>query len=465
MLKLTLNKKLALATLLALTGLGFFFIRADRQFIDLAPSDPFIVLTSNSIVEQTFLTSEPNLSRVNLYFKPTIRTLPVEDITISIKSDEQTLGTSFASTSFIDGEGFTNFNFDPALNTRAVDQLTLTIHVPPTLDGALKLRQRDFDGSFDPSTYQLTVNGQAQDDPIAYHVYTKTTPPLAIQLGGLLLLAPLLLYVPHLAIYIITVAALYVIPAALLTKDPNLLIPFIYSAGALAGMYTLLRSYKIDLIPALAGAHLFAFTTWLPLHWTAGRELYAALYILPLLVLAFRRPPHHSAKRILLTILLLIVAILSIASWQLPSQPVNLPPAQARDIFLDPVQNPLADKVSNISWSHYGAYIGVITSLLTLIGIAWQGWPHKGYLLTGILALTIILSAPSLIIPSPHFSILVIFSASYFAAWGMQALKNIISRSRHDRVATTVIAAITLLALLDLWQVAAHIFGFALGYD
>lgn len=446
--------------ILALSSAGglFLLVKTDREFINLAPSAGAahgVELRSHSTYEQSFIATRATITRLGLFFMPITEDLPDATITVAIKRAGKIITEQSLSAAFLDGENFSQIRFHPPLAVTDGEQLTVSISVPPALDNTLRLQQRQPDATFSTANVSFSVDSQVQDAPAAYQVFYAWRPSLAVQIGGLLILAALFLIIPSLPLYVLGTSILFIAPALLFKSFP--LIDFFYAALALSGMTMLLREHKLPLLPALFGAHVFAFTTWLPLHALAGREYYAAFALLPLLVSPRRR-------QLLPVIILAVFLIILFGHWTpLPSFPDQV--ADFRDIFFDPNQVPDSQKVPGYTWDNFGSYIGMVSATLSLVGLIWQGRRHKLIVLIGLagalLALIPFLTktlAHFLPLPPTHFIILTTFAAAYFAAFGLYGLRRYLQPIRHvkDLVVQTVIVLLVIIALLDLWQVAAN---------
>ncbi len=433
--------KLSVAVLAAAAGVLLISVKTDREFINLAPTPGVrhgLVLGSDADVRQTFTAIRDNVTRLGLFLVPVQEDIPAGAISLSVSQGDTLLATRAIPSQFIDGENFAQVRFQPPLKTVKGQQLSVAVAAPPKLDGLVRLQQRSPDQTFSTHNVQLTVNGQPVQAPAAYQVYYSYRPPLAVQMGGLLIFTALFLFVPMLPLYVLSAALLFLVPALLLGSFS--LITFIYAALALAGMTMLLRDHKVPLIPALLGGHIFAFTTWFPLHVLAGRDYYALAALLPLLLSRRRR-------QLLPVILLSAVIIIFAGQW---TAPAGVPDsfAHPRDIFLDTNQVPASQKVPGSSWDNFGSYIGPAAAALAIIGLLWQGRRRQLPAFIGLAGFL----APS------HFIILTTFAAAYYAAFGLYGLARFLNPDPHakDLTVPVVIFLIFVVALLDLWQVAAR---------
>lgn len=444
MKNLSNKSRFFLVVILVVIGSLLLSVESDRLFITLTTTPGVassIVLDSESTYQQKFIATRSSITRLGLYFVPVVDNIPHDDVTLRISKGNQLLVEHNIPIAVIDGENFTQVHFASPLAVNHGDQITVDISVPPTLSKSLRLQQRQPDDTFSTDNVSFLINGQIQDAPAAYQVYYLWRPYLALQLGGLLIILAALLLIRSatatLPLYVLGSSILFIAPALMHGSVP--LVTFIYAALALASMTMLLRERKIPLLPALLGGHIFAFTTWLPLHVLAGREYYALVALLPLLISSRRR-------QLLPVIVLAAIIILFFGSWT-PSPTVPDQIAHPRDIFLDPNQIPDSQKVPGYTWDHFGSYVGIISSALAVIGLIWQANRHKLIALLGLIGVL----APS------HFIILTTFALAYFAAFGLHGLKLYLQPIRHtkDHLVNLVIFLIFLITLLDLWQVAA----------
>ena len=465
---MTLLAKICAITALAGSGVCLLFIKTDREYINLAPTegiDAGMVLEAGHLYEQTFIARRPTITRLGLFLRPTQTSIPLGDVAIEVRDKEKTLGQAALPLAFIDTEGAAQIRFSPPLTVTEQQAITIVISVPPPLSGAVRLQQRDLDDTFDATNVSFVRDGVTQDQPAAYQVYYRYRPLLAQQLAGLLLLGAGLLILPNLLVYILGLGVIFVLPLNGLVGFNWIL--FAYTAVALAGMIVVLHKDRLSLLPALLGANIFAFSTWFPLHLQGGRASYALAAALPLLfVLTARHKELSPRRRLHLWGALALFATLIL--WLVPLFPPATPGpsgiAQPRDVFLDPNQVAVAVKVLGSTWDHFGSYVGVINAALAVLGISFHGWRRKEVLVLGglgaLAAFSPLYRLPGLPIPPQHLVIMVTFAIAYFAAAGLFILQRFLHASPpgRDRVVTTVIALIVLIALLDLWQVAAATF-------
>ena len=133
--------------ILALSSAGglFLLVKTDREFINLAPSAGAahgVELRSYSTYEQSFVATRSTITRLGLFFMPTIADLPDATITVAIKRADKVINEQSLSAAFLDGESFSQIRFYPPLAVTDGEQLTVNISVPPALDNTLRLQQR-----------------------------------------------------------------------------------------------------------------------------------------------------------------------------------------------------------------------------------------------------------------------------------------------------------------------------------
>ncbi len=168
-----------LAIIIGFTGLALFFVKTDRAFVTFSPIEGqtnAIVLESGQTYAQTFPAIGNNISRVSVFLRPAAKQIPEGEVPVSLAIAGQTF-TQKVPTAFIDSEGAAQARFTPPLRTAKDMPITLTLQVPDNLSGQIRAQVHE-PGEF------------------AYQVYSSYTPSLAIQIGGLLLLAALITAFP-----------------------------------------------------------------------------------------------------------------------------------------------------------------------------------------------------------------------------------------------------------------------------
>lgn len=470
------NLRLSFSVFLSILGILLLLTTTDREFINLQPTEGAehsIILESSKTYQQTFTATRPSISRLGLFLSPASRDIPSDNVSIIVSLKGKTVAEKIIPAEFIDGGSAAQVNFSPAIYVSTGNSITVEVRVPPSLNKKLKIQERLPDSSFSTTNVAFYIDGTKQASPLAYQVDFAYRPALAIQLGAFVILIAILNIFPYLQLYIIGISSIFSLPLLLLG---NFSWPiFIFTSIALAGMVLLLDRRKLTLLPALFGAHAFAFSTWLPLHDTAGRNMYAALALLPLLFLIIPRDAlNQNRRKKIITAAALIILLLSIFSnIGIPDKIAPLT-AHPRDIFLDPIQPPSSIKVIGASWDHFGSFLGLTVLSLAAIGIIWQGLKQKAILITGIAGALLALippitslSANILPVPPQHFIILTTFSLAYFSAWGLFGLQQYLRpppTSTHSKniLITVIISIIAFIALFDLFNVAATTLEFGL---
>lgn len=469
--------KIVCSVALLVMGLALLAVRVDREYINLQPAEgesASVVLTAGHTFQQSFPATRPNISRVSLFIRSAAVDLRADNIQITVATGD-TVEQRLLPTSLIDQEGATSVRFHPPLPTRTGQIVTITVSVPHTLDGMLRVQTRPLDNTFDPGTVTFSIDGKPQTSPLAYMVHFRSTPALAVQLGGLALLAALLIWLPSVSLYVLGVSALFLAPAFQLGSWP--LVEFAFTAIALAGMTAYLRQVGLELTPALVGGHAFAFSTWYILHAQAGHSFYVIAAALPLIFMLAHQPltqPSRRQKQLLATISLLVLLALTQIPGITFASALDAT-ASPRDIFLDPVQNAAAVKVLSpsgqaLAWSHFGSYLGPINSLLAAIGLIYVAKRHRAIVACGLIGALLALTplhrpaAALLPIPSQHLIILTTLALAFCAGFGLSLLRRFLEPYPHSRVIIVPLVTnlLALLALLDLWHVAAGVLEYPL---
>jgi hypothetical protein len=373
---------------------------------------------------------------------------------------------------FIDSEGASYWQFKPPILTQKNEFLQATLTLPPELTSRISLATRQNDGSFNTQEAISTINEIDQATPFAYQVYASYKPPLARQLALLSLIAACLILIKpkHAAAQTI----LQVIVAGVLTAGylspqfeqfPWVLL-IIQSSVLLAGFWYLTgRGFHIS--SAVAGAALFAYTTWWPLQFAAGRSWYFIIALVALLVVAISKQQPHP-RRVWAVILLLICAAVIIPqgfSWQ-GTQDISCT-ASLRNMLLDPYQLPFAQKQicgeQAPLWHNFGAYIGIPAALAALIDIVTSARKNRWTLVAFIIiALPFGWHMPSMFATAiSHSSIVLVALLAYFVATGIEKLRQFLGI--HDVIVRILTGVIALIIVLDLWYVTTdvleHLYG------
>ncbi len=475
-----MSYRLVAVLVLLLGGSALLSVQTEREFINLQPTEGRAntqVLVSDGTYKQIFQVNRTSLARVGVHLRSLSRNLPDQPVTITVWRGKMLIARQEVSPQFIDNEGATQILLKPAPATQPGERLAVEVSVDKNLSGQIGWQLRRQDGSFDPWAAQLLINGQPQPDPGAYQAWHHSRPALAVQMGGLLILAALLLAVRSywqvrpswlIVIYAVAASLLYAAPAFLIKDYPVWLV-----AGAVAGllgMYRLMRQTGAAILPALFAANIFSFTTWFALHLSAGRSVYILAAVLPLLMLVklHRSSLVNGLGRIFLVFGLLGILLLigkAVGNWTDPA----VLTANWRDVWLDPNQAPTANPIGtySLTWHHFGSYIGLPALALSILGIAARGWRFKTVLIVGwlgaLLALqpAIATAVSSLPLMPAHFVIAATLALAFFAGWGLQTLQNFWGRT--DRLVITMTSIIVILSLLDVWHVAATVLEFPIG--
>jgi hypothetical protein len=402
------------ALLLVLIAAPLLLVHSDREFSNLTPTAgrAFSVplLTKNSYT-QTVFAQHASLTRVGVFLQAGTKNIPDGTVSITVASAHGDTRTAVFPSRSIDSEGSTQAHFDNPLATTPGEKLTITLSVSPSLNNLVSLQTRENDGSFDPATLQFYINGQPQAQPFAYQMYYDYRPPLALQLAGILVFVAIaLLAWPRLQRRPLLAQALaYGAYASLLACIPaltagHLPLALFATKALIAAIFMYFLQPKVGWLPALAGAHVAAFTSWFALH-----ELFPAN----------------------------LAWTAATAAW--------------RDILFDPNQVPSAMKVAGSNWANFGSYLGFINALLAIIGLASFG-KKKVILLVGTIA-------AFLLLPFAHLAIVFTICAAVWTSFGLYSLQTFLGR--HSPWIAILLAVLLIISLLDLWHVLAGPLEFA----
>ncbi|MEK7556381.1 MAG: hypothetical protein AAB538_00200 [Patescibacteria group bacterium] len=399
----------ALAAVAGFTGLVLLTATSDREFINLAPTEGesnAILLESGHAYTQAFrATRNSPISRVGIFLRPAAARLSKGTIVLSVES-EGTKATQEISTDFIDREGPTQVRFAEPIPTSGGAEVTITLRVPENLSGQIRAQLRPLDETFDPALVSFAIDREPQAAPLGYQVYYIQHPPLALQLGGLLLLTALFVVVGQpvsrpvaAGLLAIALPIIYVLPGF----SPLLVV---IQMVVLAAVMHWLKRFSLHPSAVLLGAVIFTFTTWWPLHIANN--------------------------------------------WQWIPE-VFGQGASLKDIFLDPRQIPSAN---GGNWEHYGSYIGIIAAVLAFLGLA-ATVREKKY----VPYIAITLLSPLAAVMLPDLVIVTTFGLAFLAAHGLEALRTFLGR---DRLAAVLCSVIVVLVLLDLLHVGARTLEFGI---
>lgn len=486
----TLYRLLSVAVFL-LAAAALFFVTSEREFVSYQPLEgelSGIILRSNTVYQQTFITDRHSISRLSLFLRPvTDQPLPDDVLGITITSSEAVLNNTVIPVSFLNRDGATQVNFSPSLATSPGDSITFVLSAPPALSGLIRVQTMDLINNPDISDISFSIGGVTQPSPLAYQLYYKYRPPLSYQLAIYLLFLVIwlvsrrsLLHPLILAAYVILSTIAFQSPAAMLTNFYwSLTLAFIVS---LTGMLLLLRSYQLPPAAILVGANAFAFSTYFALHAQAGRDKLLVFSSIPLLIwfiLVRKKPAYRLAFGF---ILLLLLAGLFFAPYQSPLPRPALV-ANLKDILLDPNQIATADKfqasylalqipqgdpsaiLRSGGWDNFGSYIGIINLSLALIGfsaLARRYWYITLLGSTGLLLAATPLTlwlVSRLFLPPQYLIILLTFALAFFASFGLSKLSRFLG---PGLVTSFIIYSITIFALFDLLNVTSKTLQFGL---
>ena len=409
---MTKTSRFILALSAGLVGLALFTVTTDREFINLTPTEGVasgISLESGHTYTQIFPSSrDTRISRVGLFLRPATAQMGKGHLSLTVESEGAQV-TQEIATDFIDGQSATQIRLIPPVPTSGGAEVRITLRVPEDLSGHVRAQARQLDQTFNPTYAQFRIDNNPSSVPLAYQVYYAEHPPLALQVGGLLLLTGLLLILGQplrtrrsLVIISIALPLVYFLPELFARSSE---IPAFHLVVIQAVVFLAVASFlqRRQLHPAavILGATLFTFTTWWALHFaTVWRWDWAVL--------------GHSA---------------------------NL-----KDIFLNSNQVTAA-KGGN--WEHYGSYLGIIGVVLSFLGIA-ATLREKKYL--PYLALTLL--SPFLAILFPDAIILTTFGLAFFAAHGLDSLRTFLGA---DKLVTALTYLIVILVLLDLYNIGTRV--------
>lgn len=442
--------KICLIVLCALAGMALLFYRTDREFINLQPTPgaAFVVpLENGSTYEFTFTVNRSTVTRLGLWFKPLRENLPNELIKLTITRDAQVIAEQTIASAFIDGQGFTQVRFKPALQVAPGAKLRTSISVAPALSGAVGLQERVIDETFNATDSNLTINGQVAPRPLAYQAYFLYHPGLAVQLGLLLILVPwFIVFTPlpklHPVVIGAVVSGIAVLPAILLGSYPWPV--WLAQMVAWTGMYQLLTYYQLSFPSRLVGAHIAGLTTYYALHAAGGTGMMLLLAILPYVVYGCLK--YRAFRWLGVVGICLIVAATYVL---IDTVPTYVPSALPRDIFLDPYQVPHVQKGADQQvWHHYGSYVGLLGALLAVFGIV-STW-RRFWLLSIITLSSLVLYGSHLMLPWMviYLVVLVAYLIAFFASQGLHRLQTYLGESPVVGYLMILISFVILLDLL-----------------
>ncbi|MEX2055174.1 MAG: hypothetical protein WD972_03240 [Candidatus Andersenbacteria bacterium] len=440
-----------------------FGYETDREFINLTPTEGAlhsVVLQTGTEYTQTFSTQRASLSRVGLYLKPRTEALPNDAVTFTLRRQGEVVAIEQVFTPFIDHEGVTQLRLSMPITSTQGETLSLSVTVPPTLHEKMQIQLREPDATFDSRTVAFYIDGTLQAEPLAYQAYYLYQPTfgkalalLFIVTGLLLLLGPWLRALHIEIVYVGLLSVFVSLPAIPHDRWSGWLV--LATAIAASGMLAYLRAERLSVPSRLLGSHIFALTTWFTLQYFAERPVLLMVAALPWLAWWFTRRGHTWGVLISALIMIAIVSggiLLQPLETLFPESLV----AHWKDILLDPNQYATSQKVvgHDITWDHFGSYIGFINLLLALIGIGSRGrrfWPMVLVGIVGVSALLPILATVAsalLPLPAAYLIIFAVFGMSFFAAWGLEDLGRYIRSSTLSLILTRTLLVLSLLDVL-----------------
>lgn len=407
--------------LFIIAGGLIFQVHADNEFIHLTPSEGAafrVPIQSDKVFEQTFVVQGQELSKIGAFLLPIHTKAKTSSgvIHIEVLRGTEVKASGDVPVSRIDSDGASLVRLSPSLPTTKGESLTMRIMSSPDASGFIALQKRTFDESFPDRDISFAIDGLQQDYPIAYSVFERIWPPFTAQLGGLLMMAGVVLLFWNIAVraktattlvVLIFVALLYAIPSF----DTHRTFYFL-TVILLCASWLLLRIAGRTILASLFGAFIFSCSTWLPLFLITGGTVDG---ILPI-----------------------------------------------RDALIDPNQ---------ISVSHgAGGYVGIPGALFAVAGVCiWITMiVQKRFTLAHLESVMAILFAVSIFMtfapgPLQHSKaiILVVGCIAWFASLSLDRMQRFLGV--RDMFVQTLMAIFLCIALLDLMHITARTFTYGLG--
>ncbi|MBI3255385.1 MAG: hypothetical protein HYZ63_00255 [Candidatus Andersenbacteria bacterium] len=448
-------------------------VRADLPFLFLLPTPGAanqVGLVPDTTYEYTFQVNQAlTLTRFGFYFAPA-GSLPPQTLTLAISQAGLQKGQAQLSGVFIDSEGPSFWQFRPALKLEAGQAAVASLQIPAEFAHKIKVKLRQPDESFRAEETNFRISGQSQSTPLAYAVYAGYTPPLAPQLAVIAALVALYLIIkPHrpflqdIAVVAGAVAltAAYLFPAAGSTPFPWFLLAT--QSGAVMAVFWYLKGRGFHGISAAPAAAIIAYSSWLPLQYSAGRFLYGLIVPVALLGIFLAASQPLMRRRLALG----IAALLTLFVFTLPIQPAAFDYSldgysNLRDVLLDPYQVPHAEKATSatptpIAWHNFGAYIGIPAGLAAIIGLV-SGWRRHRKLALLTLGVALLLSLhlpPPFSIVIAHSSIFLVVLLAYFAALGLENIRKFLGY--EDKLVRVLVTLVALIVTLDIWHTVSDV--------
>lgn len=394
------HQRLIFGSLLALCGLALFFIRSDRQFINLLPTRGLphaITLESGHVYAQEFVIHTSPVSQIGIYLRSFGDTPPDLPVTVRVLHERRLIHEQKLPAVFADPEATSEIRLPAPLSVTPLEILRVEVTVPPELSGRMALQTRALDGTFNNDA-SFFIDEHRQTNPLAYQVYAAVRPALTLHVASLLILAAVwvlgglqLATSRGLIVYAAALAIIANVPAMLMGifAAQLLIIQTIVLLGALA--YG--RRLNISQPASLLTAHTLAFTTWWPL------------------VMLFARPG-----------------------------------ATATTPFVSSITQVLFDP-NQITPETAGAYVGLFAAAFAVIGVAF--WSDRSLNYLRIIGVCFTLAG---FIVSP---LLVAIGIAILAAIGLQNLSNFLDT--NSRTVRLLLYIVVYIALVDTLAVYARL--------
>jgi len=464
--------KFIIAGALGALAVCLLLVRTDRSVLSLLPTPGQVnkvVLPETGTFAQEFTTNQTSISRVGFYIS-TASSLPADTISLHLFRDGQVIGLSTLSAVFIDNEGMSTWQFSPAVATKKNEKITAQLQVPASLRDKLSLKVRTYDQTFNQDSVSLYINNQPQESPLAYEVFAKYQPPLALQTAVLALLTAAALFIkPKKTIGkdIATAAAAFCLTCAYLYPltwegSWSWYLVFIQTSAALAA-YWWLRGRGSHSTSSFLGAAVFAYTTWWPLLLPGSRTIYGSVAIAALLAVILSKKQPTSRRYISGALAIICAGIIFSQAVTLPQLKPLEHTATVRDVFLDPYQVSGAQKVISygeyVPWHNFGAYIGIPAALVAMIGALTTGRKHT-YITAALLTIIAGMSFSALL-PAmlnayiAQTSIILVAIGAFFAGEGLTKIRHYLGQG--SRLTTFLIISLCLIIMLDIWYVSADV--------
>lgn len=453
-------------------ALCLLFVRTDRPVLSLLPTpgqgNQVAVPDTGTFIQQ-FTANQTSISRVGFYFSATT-SLPAEIMSLRLLRDGQEIGASSLSAVFIDNEGMSTWQFSPAVATKKNDKITAQLQIPALLKDKISLKVRVWDETFNQDSVSLLINNQPQASPLAYEVFARYRPPLALQVAVLALLAAAALFIkPQKTISqdILAATAAFCLTCAYLFPLTweghwSWYLAGIQTSAALSA-YWWLRLRGSHYTSSFIGAAVFAYTAWWPLLLSGSRGVFGGIAVGALLAIILSKKQPVSRRYISGALAIACTALVIVQAVDVPALIPLERTATVRDVLLDPYQVAGAQKVSSygqlVPWHNFGAYIGIPASLIAFIGIVSSGRKHK--YVAGTIFIIVASMSLSSFLPGglntyiAQTSIVLVAAMAFFISEGLAATRRYLGSGRP--LTTFLVSSLCLIVILDMWYVAADV--------